>query len=74
MKTRITDHCHTIKILKKFRNEIGTITIQRIFKIREMFIILVNKILYIFLKIIQLFKPKLWKLKSNNYKGIRASY
>lgn len=43
MKTRITDHSHTIKILEKFGNENETVTIQRIFKIREIFIILVNR-------------------------------
>ena len=43
MKTRITDHSHIIKILKKFGNENATVTIQRVFKIREMFIILVHR-------------------------------
>lgn len=43
MKTRIRDPSHTIKILKKFVNENETVTIQRIFKIREIFIILLNR-------------------------------
>ena len=43
MKTRITDHSQPIKILKKFGNENETVPIQRVFKIRDMFIILVHR-------------------------------